>query len=140
MSRLLNFSFSYLQREHFDVLDRAGILRNIPASQRDRQTRLPIMKEDAEPEHVLQCVQDAITEADPQADDVVVVSGVPDVVIYVVDLLWAMDPPPMVLVPLGRKRSRKGWTLQAFREVLPTEPTGKGVHIMAGENDGMADE
>lgn len=121
--RILNCGFFVLNDEYIEhirklpcVSDESLDVKNVR-----RRTFLPIIDNACSPREVFSLVATAIELADPQPGDVVVVTGTPDVVFYVVSMVAAREGGEQVRVvcPLGRSTKDTGFRIQGFREIMP---------------------
>lgn len=127
--RIINVGFSYLTDQHVDALLRAGILRSCVIQ--DRKTLLPFIDKDCSPEQVRSVVKETIQDLDLTESDILIISGMPDICIYIREIV--PYPGPVLLVPIG-EQSVTGFKLHAFREVLNMKSPNPPLHILAYNN------
>jgi len=126
--RVLNISFAHLTTEHLDLLSRNGLIHNREVG--DKRTLLPIISEDMPPEAVRELVTETVEKEKITSDDLIIVSGTPDVTFYtLVAIRSRVKENPMVLFTIGRK-GPNGFKVTGFRQIL-LEADGKpGVLIV----------
>lgn len=115
MTRLINCGFFNLDDTYINALKKLDLCKDTDFSTIRRNTYLPIIRDDFAPAEVYRLVKAAVENSNPQKGDVVLVSGSPDVVVYIVEMLNGSGA--TLLCPMGRSRNGV-FHLRGFREIV----------------------
>lgn len=112
--RILNCGFFNLTDDYIEMLRTLDVCEEEAFIDIRTRTYLPLVDNSSSPKEVFALVKAAIDVAAPKPNDIIIVSGTPDVVEYIMQL---SDDETTVLCPLGAHKDGH-YKLFGFREIV----------------------
>ena len=112
--RILNCGFFNLTDAYMSALANLDICKEEAFEEIRTRTYLPLVDNSSSPKEVYALVKAALTVTAPVSGDILIVSGTPDVVAYIMQIT---DPEVTVLCPLGAHK-KGAYYLFGFREIV----------------------